>query len=69
RLYQMFKELCGKDNLKNIILVTMMWDEVMEEVGLAHEQELHADFWQTMIALGPTIHHFEGTTESAWKII
>ncbi|KAI6022643.1 P-loop containing nucleoside triphosphate hydrolase protein, partial [Pisolithus marmoratus] len=69
RLYQMFKELCGKDNLKNIILVTTMWDEVTEEVGSACEQELCANFWQTMITLGPTVHHFEGTTESAWKII
>ncbi|KAI6106281.1 hypothetical protein EV401DRAFT_566454 [Pisolithus croceorrhizus] len=46
-----------------------MWDEVTEEVGSARKQELRADFWQTMIALGPTIHRFEGTTESAWKII
>ncbi|KAI6101842.1 hypothetical protein F5141DRAFT_1136077 [Pisolithus sp. B1] len=65
----MFKELCGKDNFKNVLLVTTMWDEVAEEAGSAREQELHADFWQAMIALGSTIHRFEGTTESAWKII
>ncbi|KAI6094676.1 hypothetical protein F5141DRAFT_118312 [Pisolithus sp. B1] len=69
RNYNMFKELCGRDNFKNIILVTTMWDEVTEEVGSAREQELHADFWRAMIALGSTTHRFERTTESAWKII
>ncbi|KAI6158373.1 P-loop containing nucleoside triphosphate hydrolase protein, partial [Pisolithus thermaeus] len=69
RNYNMFKELCGKDNFKNVILVTTMWDEVTEEVGSAREEELRADFWRAMIALGSTTHRFERTTESAWKII
>ncbi|KAI5988357.1 P-loop containing nucleoside triphosphate hydrolase protein [Pisolithus albus] len=69
RNYRMFNELCGKDNFKNVILVTSMWDVVTEEVGSAREQELRVDFWKAMIALGSTTHRFEGTTESAWKII
>ncbi|KAI6039632.1 P-loop containing nucleoside triphosphate hydrolase protein [Pisolithus marmoratus] len=69
RNYNMFKELCGKDNFKNVILVTTMWDEVTEEVGSAREQELCSNFWRAMIALGSTTHRFENTTESAWKII
>ncbi|KAI6125851.1 hypothetical protein EDD16DRAFT_1702963 [Pisolithus croceorrhizus] len=67
--YNMFKELCGRDNFKNVILVTTMWDDVTEEVGLARERELHSDFWGAMIVLGSTTHRFEGTSESAWKII
>ncbi|KAI6040123.1 P-loop containing nucleoside triphosphate hydrolase protein, partial [Pisolithus marmoratus] len=69
RNYNMLKELCGKDNFKNIILVTTMWDEVTEEVGSARERELQSDFWRSMISFGSTIHRFEGTMESAWKII
>ncbi|KAI5988362.1 P-loop containing nucleoside triphosphate hydrolase protein [Pisolithus albus] len=69
RNYKMFKELCGKDNFKNVILVTTMWDIVTAEVGSAREQELHAEFWKAMIALGSTTHRFEGTSESAWRII
>ncbi|KAI5992853.1 P-loop containing nucleoside triphosphate hydrolase protein [Pisolithus marmoratus] len=69
RNYNMFKELCGKENFKNVILVTTMWDEVTEEAGLAREKELQSDFWRSMICLGSTIHRFEGTMESAWKII
>lgn len=69
RNYGMFKELCGKENFKNVILVTTMWDEVTEEGGSAREKELQSDFWQYMINLGSTVHRFEGTTESAWNII
>lgn len=65
----MFRELCGKENFKNVVLVTTMWDEVTEEVGSARENELQSDFWRSMINLGSTIHRFDGTVESAWKII
>ena len=69
RNLNMFKELCGKDNFKNVVLVTTMWDEVMEDVALRHEQELQNDFWQSMIRLGSTTHRFHLTEESAWDII
>ncbi|KAI6042170.1 hypothetical protein EDC04DRAFT_3058955, partial [Pisolithus marmoratus] len=69
RNYGMFKELCGKENFKNVILVTTMWDEVTEEVGSAREKELQSDFWRSMITLGSSVHRFDGTMESAWKII
>ena len=65
----MFKELCGKDNFKNVVLVTTMWDQVVEDVALRHEQELQSDFWQSMIRLGSTTHRFHLTEESAWDII
>ncbi|KAI6141093.1 P-loop containing nucleoside triphosphate hydrolase protein [Pisolithus tinctorius] len=69
RSYQIFKELCGRDTCKNVIFVTTMWDEVSEEVGSQREQELQSDFWRAMIKLGSTTHRFEGTAESARKII
>ncbi|KAI6033493.1 hypothetical protein BKA83DRAFT_4032238, partial [Pisolithus microcarpus] len=69
RNYNIFKELCGKDNCKNVIFVTTMWDNVSEEVGSEREQDLQSDFWRAMIGLGSTTHRFEDTTESAWKII
>ena len=65
----MFKELCGRDNFKNVVLVTTMWDQVVEDVGLRHEQELQNDFWKSMIRLGSTTHRFHLTEESAWEII
>jgi len=65
----MFKELCGRDNFKNVVLVTTMWDQVVEDVGLRHEQELQNDFWKSMIRLGSTTHRFHLTEQSAWEII
>ncbi|KAI5993981.1 hypothetical protein EDD15DRAFT_2196406 [Pisolithus albus] len=69
RNYNIFKEMCGKDYFKNVIFVTTMWDEVSEEVGSERKQDLRSDFWREMINLGSTSHRFQGTTESAWKII
>ncbi|KAL4065613.1 P-loop containing nucleoside triphosphate hydrolase protein [Scleroderma yunnanense] len=69
RNLNMFKELCGKDNFKNVVLVTTMWDEVLEDVGLQREKELQDDFWRAMLRLGSATHRFHLTEESAWEII
>ncbi|KAG6335337.1 hypothetical protein ID866_3748 [Astraeus odoratus] len=71
RNLNMFKELCGKDNFKNVVLVTTMWDELQTDtqLGTQREEELVRDFWQPMIKLGSTTHRFNGTEECAWNII
>ncbi|KIK12622.1 hypothetical protein PISMIDRAFT_689313 [Pisolithus microcarpus 441] len=69
RNFNMFKELCGKDNYKNVVFVTTMWDKVSKEVGLEREQDLQSDFWRAMISMGSTTRRFERTAESAWEII
>jgi len=69
RNLNMFKELCGRDYFKSVALVTTMWGEVFEDVGLQREQELKEDFWKAMIKLGSTTHRFHLTEESAWEII
>ncbi|KAL4080714.1 P-loop containing nucleoside triphosphate hydrolase protein [Scleroderma citrinum] len=69
RNLNMFKELCGKDNFKNVVLVTTMWDEVLEDVGLQREEELQNEFWKVMTRLGSTTRRFHLTKESAWEII
>ncbi|KAF8627072.1 hypothetical protein AX17_006411 [Amanita inopinata Kibby_2008] len=40
RNFNMFRELCGDENLKNVIIVTNMWKEVDPDVGVARETEL-----------------------------
>jgi hypothetical protein len=37
---RMFEKLCGKNALRNIILITTMWDEVDEALGLQREKQL-----------------------------
>ena len=65
----MFENLCGKDALKNVMLVTTMWDEVEEDVGCDREKELSDNYWNTMLKLGSHTSRFYNSTESAWDII
>ena len=65
----MFKELCGKKALENIILVTTMWDEVEEDVGSQREKELRGKYWKAMIDQGSATARYHGTMESAWGIV
>ncbi|KAL4077628.1 P-loop containing nucleoside triphosphate hydrolase protein [Scleroderma citrinum] len=40
RNLRMFQKLCGDESLKNVVIVTTMWDMVTPEDGLRREQEL-----------------------------
>ncbi|KAG8220498.1 P-loop containing nucleoside triphosphate hydrolase protein [Butyriboletus roseoflavus] len=65
-----FQNLCGTENLKNVVIVTTMWDEVEDQsVGSKREEELLSSFWKGMIDLGSRTCRFQGTRESAWEII
>ena len=65
-----FKDLCGDENLKNIVLVTTMWDELQDEsVGSKREELLLSTFWKDMIRLGSRTCRFQGTRASAWDIV
>lgn len=65
----MFRELCGKDALQNIILTTTMWDEVEPGVGARREVELRSTYWKPMIDRGSGAERFHNTQESAWNIL
>ncbi|OJD33674.1 p-loop containing nucleoside triphosphate hydrolase protein [Diplodia corticola] len=60
-----FKEICGEAALKNVLLVTSMWDQVDEAVGAQRERELRDEFWAYMLGHGATISRFHGDTHSA----
>lgn len=38
--FKMFRELCGDDTLKDVVIVTHMWGEVSWEIGEAQEAKL-----------------------------
>ena len=67
-----FKELGGESAgnvLGNVILTTTMWDEVDEKTGAAREGELKTIYWKPMIDLGSSTGRFEGTRDSAFRLI
>ena len=65
----MFQNLCGAEALKNVVLVTTMWDNVRGEQGRNRENELTSSFWKTMIELGCRTSRFYNHRESALDIV
>lgn len=64
-----FKEICGKDALKNVLLVTTRWHEVDEALGASREQQLRNKFWAFMLGYGSTMARFYGDVESAQALV
>ena len=63
-----FKKICGKDALTNVLLVTTRWNEVEETLGASREQELREDFWSYMLSHGSTMARFRGDRDSAFVL-
>jgi len=70
RNLKMFRELCGTNPLRNVVLVTSFWDQVERAVGERREAELKEtpDFWGAMIEKGSRISRFRGR-DSALSIV
>lgn len=75
RNLKMFKDLCGEDPLKNVILVTSKWGLArksgQEDLAWNHERQLRNDrqFWAPMVEKGSRMARFEDTQDSALQII
>ncbi|KDQ18737.1 hypothetical protein BOTBODRAFT_29113 [Botryobasidium botryosum FD-172 SS1] len=67
---KMFRLLCGKDALKNVVLCTTMWDLLpAPTIGEEREEELKADFWEFMLMEGAATDRHDGTPQSARRIV
>ena len=65
----LLQELGVQDTLKNVALVTTMWDQMTEATGLEREDQLSTQLWQPMISRGSRLLRFDSSLESAWRII
>ena len=65
----MFRQLCGDDGLRNVILVTTMHDLVNDDTRNEREGELHSNYWSSMHARGAQYAQFHNTKESGDAII
>jgi hypothetical protein len=63
--------LCGRDVLKNVVLVTTMWELVEPDVGDRREKELESteEFWGFMKRHGSHTRRHHNNEESAHKIL
>ena len=71
RVLEIFKNICGEEAFRNVVLVTTMWDDVPFHVGQKRESELlkNDGYWKPMVAVGARTARSMNTAESAWAII
>ncbi|KAG0641243.1 P-loop containing nucleoside triphosphate hydrolase protein [Tuber brumale] len=70
RNLRMFRNLCGQEVLKNVLLTTTQWSNVDPAEGEYRESNLrNGDFWGGLVDKGATIQRFHGTRESGLELI
>ncbi|KAL4062284.1 hypothetical protein V8B97DRAFT_2026873 [Scleroderma yunnanense] len=71
RNIRIFQKLCGQDSLKNVVIVTTMWDKVTPEEGLQREQELMLsdNLFKPLLDGGAVMTRHDGTQQSAHDVI
>jgi exonuclease VII small subunit len=71
RNLHMFEELCGDQAVKNVVLVTTMWDRGKTDPKIFNqrEKELFNYYWKTMINYGASTARFDNSAASVWNII
>ncbi|CAE6474766.1 unnamed protein product [Rhizoctonia solani] len=57
RTFNVFRKLCGKDSLSNVLLVTNMWSDppTTQQIDRENELRTHVDFFQPAIEQGATM--------------
>ena len=69
RNFKMFRELCGDASLKNVVLVTNMWDTITPDVGESREMELTSKYFKPALDKGAQMARHQNTEQSAHNII
>ena len=66
----LFKKLCGDKALQYVVLSTTKWSRLSsDKLGVEREKQLREIFWKDMLRNGSSIMRFNGTAESAQKIV
>lgn len=66
---EIFRRICGKAALPNVMLVTSRWSDVDEQTGAMREKELRENFWSFMLNSGSQISRFYGDRDSAIVLV
>lgn len=69
--FRLFRKICGDDAMKNVLIVTTMWEDVTPETGASREQELATKsiFFKDAVDHGARMIRHYDTTESAKDVI
>ncbi|KAI6021991.1 hypothetical protein EDC04DRAFT_2575425 [Pisolithus marmoratus] len=66
---RVIQELCRRNKVARVVLVTTMWDEVACEFGEERLRELKGDYWKAMRLQGATTFKHLNTRESAMQLL
>ena len=71
RNFRMFRELCGENTLKNVVIVTTMWGEVTLAKGTAREAELamNKKFFKSAIDKQALLLRHDNTLSTAQSVL
>lgn len=71
RNFGLFRNLCGDENLKSVVIATNMWGQVEPEVGEARELELASEdiFFRPALLQGAQMVRHDRSLESALGIL
>ncbi|KIM56893.1 hypothetical protein SCLCIDRAFT_69667, partial [Scleroderma citrinum Foug A] len=71
RNFRIFRELCGDNTLRNVLIVTNMWGSVNPKIGEAREKELASNdkFFKPVLEKGARMLRHNGTQASAHTIL
>lgn len=67
--FRLFRKICGDDAMKNVTIVTNMWEEVDEKVGQKREEEIKSNFFKDAFDHGAKMCRHYGTPDSAKDIV
>ncbi|PCH42116.1 nucleoside triphosphate hydrolase protein [Wolfiporia cocos MD-104 SS10] len=67
--YRLFSRVCGEGAMKNVVIVTNMWNEVLPEMGVARERELRETFFAKELSHGARMLPHDATERSARAIM
>jgi hypothetical protein len=65
----MFRELCGPEAYKNVVVLTTFWDEVPIDEGIEREAELESKFFAELVEGGAQFMRHDRTVESARTVL
>lgn len=69
KTFEIFKKICGKEALSNVLLITSRWEGIKPSVGAERERQLKEKFWAYMVGHGSNISRFHGDRSSAVALV
>lgn len=69
--FRLFEKICGTDAMKNVLIVTTMWEDVTLEIGTSREKELasKSTFFKDAIDAGARMTRNYNTAVSAKTVM